>query len=68
MQYLYGLFWTKADGTAMWALMRNGRLAIKVAKQGVEKVEIRRMPLPGKESRAWDAPTFRALSDFWKEI
>ena len=58
---LYAVFYTSHDGKAMWGMHRNGRTARQIAKRvaGV----LHAMPLPSREARVWDAPTFRHCSD-----
>jgi hypothetical protein len=61
MQRLYGAFWTDEHGRLLWALHRNGRSVRRQARP--LRALVVSMPLPSKEARMWDAPTFRHCAD-----
>ena len=64
-QRLYGVFWHREDGIAMWGLHRNGRQARKIAK--ARKGELASMPLPSSGG-PWDATTFRHCADRYEDF
>jgi hypothetical protein len=55
---LYGVFGT-VNGTARWAMLRNKRRAVRLAR--LHSGYVTATPEPG--CAVWDAPTFRVCSD-----
>lgn len=69
--YLYGWF-----SGGKWGLATNGRRLLRMIRECYRRedprlageVQVYRLPWYAGAPYSWDAPTFRAVADYWRTV